>query len=39
MKMQNELQAERAGRIVEVHVAPGDRVDARAPIATLEGAE
>ncbi|MFH1679252.1 MAG: biotin/lipoyl-containing protein [Candidatus Eisenbacteria bacterium] len=36
MKMQNELTAERAGRVVEVHVAPGDRVDARSPIAVIE---
>lgn len=37
MKMQNELVADRDGRIVEIHAAPGDRVDARAPIATIEG--
>jgi len=39
MKMQNELPAERAGRIVEVHVRPGDRGPARSPIATIEGTE
>lgn len=36
MKMQNELAADRDGRIAEVHVAAGDRVDARAPIVTIE---
>ncbi|MFH1279543.1 MAG: biotin/lipoyl-containing protein [Candidatus Eisenbacteria bacterium] len=38
MKMQNELLADRDGRISAVHVAPGDRVDARAPIVTIETA-
>jgi biotin carboxyl carrier protein len=37
MKMQNELVADREGRVVEVHVAAGDRVDARTAIATIEG--
>lgn len=36
MKMQNELAADTDGRIAAVHVAAGDRVDARAPIVTIE---
>jgi biotin carboxyl carrier protein len=37
MKMQNELVADRDGVVSEIHVAPGERVEARSPIATLEG--
>ena len=36
MKMQNELIAERGGKVAKVHVSEGDRVEARAPIVTIE---
>ncbi len=39
MKMQNELIAERGGKVAKVHVREGDRVDARAPLVTIETSE
>ncbi|MEB2311303.1 MAG: hypothetical protein OZ921_17195 [Sorangiineae bacterium] len=35
MKMENELSAERAGIVKEVHVAPGDNVDGGARLITI----
>lgn len=36
MKMQNEIQAERAGTVVRVHVAPGQAVEGGDPLVELE---
>lgn len=36
MKMENELEAERAGRVATVHVGAGDTVDAGAVLVELE---
>jgi biotin carboxyl carrier protein len=36
MKMENELKAEQAGRVVAVRVAPGDTVDTGAVLVELE---
>jgi biotin carboxyl carrier protein len=36
MKMENELTADRGGRVAEVHVAPGDTVDSGTVLVELE---
>ncbi|MBZ0144024.1 MAG: biotin/lipoyl-binding protein, partial [Rhodocyclaceae bacterium] len=36
MKMQNEIQSERAGTVVRVHVAPGQAVEGGDPLVELE---
>jgi biotin carboxyl carrier protein len=36
MKMQNEVRADRAGRVVRLHVAPGATVARGEPLVTLE---
>ncbi len=36
MKMQNEVRAPRAGRVTEVHVAPGSRIGAGDPLLRIE---
>jgi biotin carboxyl carrier protein len=36
MKMQNEIQAERAGRVRAIHVAPGEAVEGGDPLLDLE---
>lgn len=36
MKMQNEIRADRAGRVVKLHAAPGTTVSKGDPLVTLE---
>ena len=36
MKMQNEIRADRAGRVVKLHAAPGTTVAKGDPLVTLE---
>ena len=39
MKMQNELPAPRSGRVASIHVAQGEALETRSPIATTEPPE
>jgi biotin carboxyl carrier protein len=36
MKMENELRAPRAGRVIGIHVAEGQTVEAQEPLLTIE---
>ena len=36
MKMQNEIRADRAGRVAKVHAAPGTTVAKGDPLVTLD---
>jgi acetyl/propionyl-CoA carboxylase alpha subunit len=38
MKMQNEIQADRAGTVVKVHVAPGEAVEGGDPLLEIDAA-